>query len=636
MPVTVEASSPTLVAGASLVPRAPVFPSPTDWRDEVLYFLLPDRFSDGQEALRPAFDRNAPGQHAAASKSAWMQAGNVFQGGTIAGIASKLDYLRGLGATALWIGPVFKQRADIPTYHGYAVQDFLEVDPRFGTRQELRDLVDQAHDKGLYVLLDIIINHSGNNWFYERDGAAVDTRDYRFEPPYPLFRWRSKTGQPITTIGNDRDDGVWPREFQDTEFYTRAGSIKNFDAQPWENRLDPRTEFRRGDFFSLKDLRVQESAPFVADARAAAVTNALVRVYQYWIALLDIDGFRVDTIKHVSFEASRNFCGAIHEFTESIGKENFLVLGEVAGGAGLTRDYLDVFGRNLDAALDLGQPMDVLTSMIKGLGAPPADFFAQFGGHDELGTHREVGRYHVSVLDDHDMINRNPKARFCAGNAAATRFAQVAHAVGAQLTTLGIPCIYYGTEQALDGSEAYHDLAIEGLGEDGKIPFRDRYIREAMFGGSFGAFGTSGCHFFDLDHPTYLRIAAIARVVGGRDRTGKALRRGRQYPREVRFLAASGYQPPRQGELIAWSRVMFDREVVVALNTNGAAARGGDVTVDRTINPPGRLLTVLYRSDWSDAQLRAPPAGQTVAVTDDNGRSIVRIDLPAAGMMILA
>jgi hypothetical protein len=294
-----------------------------------------------------------------------------------------------------------------------------------------------------------------------------------------------------------------------------------------------------------------------------------------------------------------------------------------------------VFGRNLDAALDLGEPMDVLSRTVKG-DRDPGEFFAQFGGHDELGTHREVGRYHVSVLDDHDMISRNPKARFSAGNGTPARFEQAAHAVGMQLTTLGMPCIYYGTEQGFDGSEAYHDTGIEPRGGDGKIPFADRYVREAMFGAGFGAFGTTGCHFFDPDHPTYLRIAAIARVVGARDRTGMALRRGRQYPREVRFLAGVGYQPPRQGELVAWSRVMFDREVVVALNSNGIGARGGDVTVDRTLNPPGRSLTVLYRSDWSDAQLRTPPAGQVVPVTDDNGRSIVRIDLPPAGMAILA
>ena len=79
--------------------------------------------------------------------------------------------------------------------------------------------------------------------------------------------------------------------------------------------------------------------PIRIDKRAAQVLSSLIKVYQYWIALTDCDGFRVDTVKHVSFEASRNFCGAIHEYTESIGKENFLILGEVAGGAGMEKNY---------------------------------------------------------------------------------------------------------------------------------------------------------------------------------------------------------------------------------------------------------------------------------------------------------
>jgi glycosidase len=482
------------------------------------------------------------------------------------------------------------------------------------------------------VILDVIYNHTGNNWFYDRgDGKPVDSIAYRYAPPAPLYRWRSATGEPVQAIAS-RGDGVWPREFQDAEFYTRAGSIGRWDPEPWENPLDPRDEFRRGDFFSLKDLRVQEGAPFADDPQASAVLAALVHVYRYWIALTDCDGFRVDTVKHVSFEASRNFCGAIHEYAEAIGKQNFLLLGEVAGGAGMARSYLDLFGRNLDAALDLGQPMDVLTATVKGQGEP-GDFFAQFGGRDDLGSHREVGRYHVSVLDDHDMINRSPKARFSAGNSAASRDAQVAHAVGVQLTTLGIPCIYYGTEQAFDGSEAYHDVSIEPRGADRQLPDRDRYVREAMFGGAFGAFGTAGCHFFDPGHPTYRRIGAIARVVTRADSVGLALRRGRQYPREVSFLGA--YLPPRRGEVVAWSRVLFEREVVVALNTHGTAPRGGNVTVDRGLHPPGSRLAVLYRSDWSNAELASPPGNETVTVSDDGGRSIVRVDLPPAGMTIL-
>jgi glycosidase len=632
--VTIEAQAPAELAAVDLEPRgSAVFPSPDDWRDQILYFLLPDRFSDGGEAGRPLFDRGQPGAHRAASRGEWMRAGKIFQGGTIKGIRSKLDYLRGLGATALWIGPVWKQRPDLQTYHGYGIQDFLEVDPRFGTRQDLRDLVDAAHDKGMYVVLDIIYNHTGNNWFYrDGNGGVFEERPYSFQPYGQGIRWRSSTGQAIDAI-QDRGDGVWPREFQDPEFYTRSGSIEEWDPAPWENPLDPRTQFRRGDFFGLKDLRVQEAAPFAPDARAQAVLDALVRVYQYWIALTDCDGFRVDTVKHVSFEASRNFCGAIHEYAEAIGKQNFLLLGEVAGGAGMARDYLDIFGRNLDAAIDLGVPMDILTRTVKGLG-DPRRFFSQFGGQDALGSHREIGRYHVSMIDDHDLIEREPKARFSAGNAAPARYQQAAHAVGMQLTTLGIPCIYYGTEQAFAGSEGDHDLTVESRGDDGKIPYRDRYVREAMFGATFGAFGTSGCHFFDPAHPTYLRIAAIARVVTRRDRIGMALRRGRQYPRDVKIL--SGYAPPQPGELVAWSRVLFDREVVVALDTNGEASRGGLVTVDRRIHPPGSQVTVLYRGDWSDAQLKSPPTGEKLSVVDDDGRSAVRIDLPAAGMIILA
>jgi glycosidase len=633
MPVVIEASAPSDLANADLRPRGPVQPSPVDWRDQILYFLLPDRFSDGAEPTRDTFDREHPQVHRAPDKRAWMTAGTVFQGGLIRGIRSKLGYVRRLGATALWIGPVWKQRSDLQTYHGYGIQDFLDVDPRFGTRQELRDLVDAAHAEGMYVLLDVIYNHSGNNWFYDNGaGGTAETMPYRFEPPYNIRAWRSATGQAVAAIGG-RDDGVWPRQFQNAAFYTRAGSIGRFDPAPWENALDPRDEFRRGDFFDLKDLRIQEREPFIPDAQASAVLDALVRVYRYWIALTDCDGMRVDTVKHVSFEASRNFCGAIHEYAEAIGKENFLLLGEVAGGAGMAREYLDVFGRNLDAALDLGDPMDILTRTAKGLG-DPAIFFSQFGGRDELGSHREVGRYHVSVLDDHDMINRNPKARFSAASTIDAKYAQVAHAVGIQLTTLGIPCIYYGTEQAFDGSESYHDVGIEPRNEKGEIPTRDRYVREAMFGAEFGGFGTSGCHFFDEHHPAYLRIAAIARVVTRSDRVGMALRRGRQYPREAKF--ASEYLPPRAGEIVAWSRLLFDQEVVIALNTHGTATRGAFVTVDRSLHPPGSTATVLYRGDWTDAQLAAPPPGQTANVVDDGGRSVIRVDLPPAGMAILA
>lgn len=636
MPTTpVEATAVQELKLADLKPRGRVNRSPATWRDQILYFFLPDRFSDGGESTRPLFDRATPGQFKASDKVEWMSAGKKFQGGTLKGIISKLDYLKGLGVTTLWIGPVWRQRADLDTYHGYGIQNFLDVDPRFGTLQDLRDLVDAAHDRQMYVLLDIIYNHTGDNWFYDDGGSPKSELPYRFEPRYPEHGWRSATGSSIQTIVSI-DDGVWPKELQNFDLYTRAGKIGKWDPESWEDPLHPDNEFRRGDFFSLKDLSLPRDKED-KDTTRNQVLNSLIRVYQYWIALTDCDGFRIDTVKHVTWEASRNFCGAIHEYAESIGKENFLLAGEVTGGATLTRDYLSIFGRNLDAALDIGEPTKILASLVKGLpGSDPSTFFRQFGGHDSLGGHRETGRYHVSILDDHDMVSREGKHRFSAHNNIPNQYEQVAHAVGVQLTTLGIPCIYYGTEQAFDGTQSRHDTSIEPLDDKGKIPFDDRYIRESMFGGTFGAFETSGCHFFDPEHPSYLRIAAIARIRSQQDKVGLALRRGRQYQRETKALSAT-FLFSQAGELVAWSRLLVDREVLIVVNSNGTASRGADVTIDNSLHAVGSTMTFLYKGDWSDAELQNPPTTQTVMVENlVADRLSVRIDLPPAGMVILA
>jgi glycosidase len=594
LPVSIEPTAPDKISQVNLKPRGRVQPSPVSWRDQVLYFLLPDRFSDAKEGSRPRFDHNNPSLHKA-NKHSWMENGKTFQGGTLKGIESKLDYIESLGVTTLWIGPIWQQRANLETYHGYAIQNFLDVDPRFGTRQDLRDLVDAAHDRNLYVLLDVIYNHSGNNWFYlSSNGHPQDTMPYRFKPPYDFGVWADQKGQATKKI-KTRKDGVWPREFQDPDWYTRAGKIERWDPEPWEDPMHDDCEFRRGDFFDLKDFNLNFSE----------VLAALVRVYQYWIALSDCDGFRIDTVKHTSFESSRNFCGAIREYAESIGKENFLLLGEVTGGAKMITNYLELFGINIDAALDIGEPADRLADMVKGFGEP-ASFFDQFGGQDQFGSHRVIGRYHVSILDDHDKVgSRGGKRRFNAGNDIENNFHQVAHAVGVQLTTLGIPCIYYGTEQGFDGSEAYHDAEIEPVGSDG-IPFADRYVRECMFGAKFGAFQTEGCHFFDETHPTYLRIAAVARLRKKKNMVGLALRRGRQYLRKISKGENLLFSLPSPGDIVAWSRVFFNKDVVIALNTNGATEQKTRILLDARFHPKRSSMQFLYRGDWSDAELKKP------------------------------
>ena len=220
MPTNLETQVPTCLTDLDLTPRGRVHPSPANWRDHFFYQLFPDRFSDGKETTRPQFNRRQSEQYQAQDKKTWMAAGNQFVGGTLKGIESKLDYLQTLGITTLWLNPPWRQRPDLQTYHGYGIQNFLDIDPRFGTRQDLRDLVDAAHDRGLYVVLDVIYNHSGNNWFY-RDPMNGDRPQaqmpYRFSLPYAVHGWRSAQGESIPQC-QTLEDGVWPEEFQNEDW----------------------------------------------------------------------------------------------------------------------------------------------------------------------------------------------------------------------------------------------------------------------------------------------------------------------------------------------------------------------------------------------------------------------------------
>ena len=156
-----------------------------------------------------------------------------------------------------------------------------------------------------------------------------------------------------------------------------------------------------------------------------------------------------------------------------------------------------------------------------------------------------------------------------------------------------------------------------------------------MFGGAFGAFGTENCHFFDESHPAFRRIAAITRLRRRTDQVGYALRRGDLYVREVRY--ADKFVAPAQGQVAAWSRVAEQASVVVAINTHGNESRSADITVDSTPHPGGSRMTVLYRGDWDDAKLDNPPGQESIEATClEDGRCIIHLDLPPAGMAILS
>jgi glycosidase len=556
------------------VPVNTPFPSPQDWRDHFIYFLLVDRFDNNQEGI-PLFVPEA------VPHGREPEQGKVFQGGNLKGIIRRLDYIRGLGVGAIWLSPVFKNRQERQdSYHGYGIQDFLEVDPRFGTKEDLRELVREAHARQIYVIMDIIINHTGDNWAYPND------EPYRFwksaAGPFDFGFWREFDPAP----GFQDNDAVWPKELQQKECYKRRGQIQNWcDMQ----------EAINGDFLSLKELDITRSS----------VLDTLIKVYKYWVSYADVDGFRVDTVKHMEDSATAIFCNAIREYARRIGKHNFFIFGEVVGDDGTIQQYI---GRNsripgtserfpsLDACLDFPLYF-VLEEVIKGFVNPSALRNRYESFRKNYSDHGSAGEFFVTFIDNHDQMSR-PYRRFMHNN---THAEQVILAVGYLLTSQGVPCIYYGTEQNFDG------------GGDS-----DAYVRECMFGGKWGAFNTTGHHFFNSGHATYAGIAAIAEI----RKQEPALRYGRQYFREISG-DGNGFGYPMDGKCtLAYSRILDNREILIAMNLD-EQPRNEYLTVDANLNIPGGEMVDLL-----------DPA-RKVLVEKVGERLAVRVSLQGHGMAIL-
>ncbi len=616
--------------------------SPSDWRDQVFYFLLPDRFSNGLEQperlLQYDLSTQAGIAHIRSLRGPgwrwddWQKSGaECFQGGTIKGIRSKLSYLADLGVTTLWIAPVFRQRVEENTYHGYGIQNFLDIESRFGSRRDLVDLVDAAHAAGMYVILDIIFNHSGCNWLY--DSSAGDVFKPPYLPPFGSYSpvWpRNGYGTSITDPGQtlEKDDSVWPRDLQAASCYLRAGcgNLGGGDIN------DDNAEHKRTDFENLRKMNL-----FAGDA-----FQALILAYQYWIALADLDGYRIDTFKHVTLKQARNFCNALKEYAEDLGKDDFFLVAEVAGGNTAQDRYLDITGRNLNACLDIGEQREAICNVGKGLQAA-ADFFAGFDPFDPgMGSHRNWGSRHLSISNDHDHVF-GAKVRLAAD---ASNDHQGAAVVALQLFSMGIPCLYYGIEQGLAGGvETDQRHYVDNWGR------HDCLLREAMFGPEhplaagwsgiqgnveqiegFGPHGTAGWHVFNPNHPSYLRIAQLTQV----RRRFKPLQRGRQYQREISYLSYP-FAFPDHGQIIAWSRVFDDQEVLVVINPHGLERRGGRVVADQRLSREG--LQVVANTDPAAPEDMQPGARIDLDQTEDDRWHFVGLDQWLIGpseVMVLA
>ncbi|MEH2179035.1 alpha-amylase family glycosyl hydrolase [Nostoc sp.] len=539
------------------------FPSPSDWRDLWIYFIMVDRFNNPSGAPTKAW--NVLGEE-----------GLVFQGGTFEGIRQQLQYLKDLGVGAIWLTPGLKNCQYKRSYHGYAIQDFLQIDPRFATNKdnpeaELQALIDEAHAHGIYVIFDIVLNHVGNVFSYFINGKIyTEPKGPGFvDDPYQI-RWHDKYGQPQLQWENapvaqdpdlHPDAVVWPRELCKNESFRRRGTRDDTEEG--------------GDFSDLREL--------VTDI--PEVRNILIRIHQYLIAKFDIDGFRIDTLRFIEPEFARVFGNAMCEFALSIGKQNFFTFGEIWANENNTEEKISRFiGRNvtepddllgIDAALDF-PVFFKLRSVLKGL-QPPKALADVYERRKEslrniICSHGEASKFLVTFVDNHDL-----KSRFYHSNPDNPhKFDdQVTLAITCLFALQGIPCIYYGTEQGLNGS------VPEGT------DFGDLVVRQALWGKPEGG--------FNRDHPFYQAIKKLSEY----RKSHPAMRYGRQYFRPISGDRINYGISPFNSGVVAFSRILNDQEVVVVANTDTETTRSIYVIVDYHLNSENPTFKVLF-SNKSD------------------------------------
>ncbi len=427
------------LSGAA-VAAAPTEPA-RDWRDQVIYFAMIDRFENGD----PGNDDQGGGEYDPADP-------RRFSGGDLAGLARRLDYIQDLGATALWITPPvanqwWNARAQYGGYHGYWAQDFTRVDPHFGDLAAYRALADGLHARGMRLVQDIVVNHTADHFSCTAPGRCVRHDATRVRPA-PLQH-------------NDPRD---PRD-RARGIYHWTPDIADFGERRQELGYQ---------LAGLDDLNTENPE----------VRRALRRIYGDWIGQVGVDAFRVDTAFYVPERYFRDFlysddpqAPGILRLRPFAGGAGFHVFGE---GFGIDRAFDDTQARRIEAyTRDADGPL--LPGMLNfPLYGTLGEVFARGRPAAELGWRIEdTLRVHAdpwlmpTFVDNHDV------ERFLAGGSEAA----LRQALLAVMTLPGIPVIYYGTEQGFRGQR--DAMFAAGYGAGGRDHFdRDaplyRYLQRAI------------------------------------------------------------------------------------------------------------------------------------------------------------
>ncbi|OHD09936.1 alpha-amylase family glycosyl hydrolase [Sphingopyxis sp. RIFCSPHIGHO2_12_FULL_65_19] len=543
--------------------------------DEVIYFVLPDRFENGDRSNDRGGlkgDRLVTGHDPAAK--------GFYHGGDLAGLTKRLDYIQGMGATAIWFAPVFQNKPvqgpkgdESAGYHGYWVTDFTRVDPHFGSNAEFKAFVDAAHARGMKVYMDIITNHTADVIRY-KEGAA-EAFPYRALADYPFSRRGGVGGAPINPgFAGDQvaDTANWQKLTNPAFAYTPVvpAGEENAKTPAWLN--DPIYYHNRGnsnwvgesalygDFAGLDDLATEHPR----------VVAGFIDIYGRWIDDFGIDGFRIDTAKHVNPEFWQAFVPAMQARAKARGIPNFHIFGEVyvdAVDPGALAWYTHAAG--LPAVLDFGFARAAIDAVS---GTKGTDQFARLFDGDLLykgGAAAALGL--PTFLGNHDMgrfamfvKQANPDA------SEAELLARVMLGHSMLLTLRGVPTIYYGDEQGFvsDGND---QLAREDMFASQVALYNDNDL--------IGTDATTATANFDPAHPLYRHIAALTDI----RRKTPALTRGatkvRAFSEKPGLLAVSRFDPDTGRELVLAfnsSAAPLSAHIAIDMKSAGFTALHGD------------------------------------------------------------
>ncbi|MFB8400043.1 pullulanase-type alpha-1,6-glucosidase [Streptomyces sp. NPDC055912] len=617
---------PAVPAAAAPRPPAPpsdralaAEPARQDLTREQFYFVLPDRFANGDTSN----DRG--GLTGSRTQTGFDPTDKGFyQGGDLKGLTQRLDYIKGLGTTAIWMAPIFKNRPvqgegkDASAgYHGYWITDFTQVDPHFGTNEDLEKLIAAAHRKGMKVFFDVITNHTADTVDY-----AEQKYGYRPKGAYPYL---DRDGRPF----DDRE--AVGKVDRDSFPYTPVASAEKADTKvpAWLN--DPTMYHNRGDstwvgesaeygdFVGLDDLWTERPE----------VVDGMRRIYEKWVRDFKIDGFRIDTVKHVDLDFWTQWATALDAYAKKQGREDFFMFGEVySADTAVTSPYV-TRGR-LDATLDF--PFQDAARAFASQGAG-ADRLAKVFAEDYRYTTDKANAYEqVTFLGNHDMGRIGTFLKQDNPNASDTELVRRATLANELMfLSRGNPVVYYGDEQGFTG------------------PGGDKDARQTLFASKTADYldddqlGTDRTHAtdaYDPTHPVYRSVAALSKLT----REHPALRDGVQQERyaEGSVYAFSRTDPKTRTEyLVATNSATTAKTVTVPVGSadfralygsqGAVAAASGKVTV----TVPA-LSSLVLKADKPlpapavkpSVSLRAPAAGATGTVeltADVSGGGLNRV-----------